>query len=344
IELRGGSSTSETLFVDLPVDFLVTELYHRNRNEPIPFLQKKSNGKLQLQILAERKSLDELLIQAKRQTGGDSGSSHNKEWQALPWIELPGNINSDQTMEILASEFVAVRLESEPSLFFGKGPSVPVLNLAKSFSDIHSNTLASSRYQLIDRDSPVAGKLTVKLNSKFSSRDIEVLGELSMSVSSRPNLVIEVPVSLRDNWQSESRINVIPCNDLDKAWLQVHLPEPTSQESETQVTTRVRFMPSADDPISDLELANRIHTLDRVLIPTHVIKPLGKDEADMNSAPNSMSARFSDDLSVEMCMLHACDVNLLDSPSWEILMESQYWIIEAKRSHSAKGNLEWQLG
>ena len=344
IELRGGSSTSETLFVNLPTDFLVTELYHRNRNEPIPFLQKKSNGKLQLQILAERKSLDELLIQAKRQTVEDTDSSRQKEWQALPWIELPSSINSDQTMEVLASEFVAIRLESEPSLFFGRGPSVPVLNLAKSFSDIYSNTLASSRYRLIDRDSPVSGKLTVKLNSKFSSRDIEVLCEFSISVSSRPSLVIEVPVSLRDRWHSESRINVIPCPDLDKAWLQVHLPEPTSLEGETQLTTLVRFMPSSDEPTIDLELANRIHTLDRVLIPTYVIKPFGNDEADNISAPNSKSARFSNGLSVEMCILHARDVNLLASPSSHVLMESQYWIIEAKGSHSAIGNLEWQLG
>ena len=345
IELLGGSFTSDTLVVELPSDFRVTDLY--NRNGPIRFLQKKSNGKLHLQVLAERKSLEvsDLWIQAKRQESVVSESNREVEWLELPWLDVPSSINSDQTMEVFASEFFALRMESVPALIFGKGPNVPVLNLAKSFSDIHSKPLAASRYHLIHRKEALAGKLMLKLNSNSSPREISVIGQFLTSVSSRPFFVLEVPTTLRDRWQSELRINVIPCPDPDKAWIQVHLPEPTSLDRENQVSTLVRFMPRSDEPLSDSELTTRVYALDRDLIPTYSIDPVVVATANNVSDSNPNPDKSTSGLSVTKCILRIRDVSLSATPTAQyVFLESQYWIEETDNSLSALGKLEWQLG
>ena len=345
IELLGGSFTSDTLVVDLPSDFLVTDLY--NRNGPIRFLQKKSSGKLHLQVLAEPKSLEvsDLWIHAKRQESNLSESARQDLWLDLPWLALPSSINSDQTMEVFASEFFALRLESEPALIFGKGPNVPVLNLAKSFSDIHSKPLAASRYHLVHRKEPLTGKLMLKLNPNFSLREISVFGQFSSSVSSRPYFVLEVPSPLRDKWQSELQINVIPCPDPDKAWLQVHLPDPTNLERENQVSTLVRFMPRSDEPVSDSELTTRIHALDSDLIPTYGIDPVVVAKANNGSGANPNSDKSTSGLSVTKCIFRIRDFDLSDAPTAQfVFLKSQYWIKEMDDSRSGMGKLEWQLG
>ncbi len=345
IELLGGSFTSDMLVVDLPSDFTVTDLY--NRNGPIRFLQKKSIGKLHLQILAERKSLEvsDLWIQAKRQASDAFERARQLEWLDLPWLALPSSINSDQTMEVFASEFYALRLESEPALIFGKGQSLPVLNLAKSFSDIHSKALAASRYHLIQRNEPLTGKLMLKLNPNSNTREITVSGQLLSSVYSRPFFVLEVPTSLRDRWHSELRINVIPCPEPDKAWLQVYLPDPTSLDRENQISTVVRFIPRSDETLSDSELTTRIHSLDRGLIPTYGIDPVVVANAKNISGANSNPDKSTSGPSAIKCIHRIRNVDLsASSTSQYVSLESQYWIEPTDESLSAIGKLEWQIG
>ncbi len=346
IELLGGNSTAEPLVVDIPDDFVVTDLY--NGSGPIRYLQRKSNGKLHLQVLADRKSLEvsNLWIQAKRQESRQAGSVANEEWFELPWIALPSTVNSDQTMEIVASENTALRLEFESAVIFGKGLNAPALNLARSYSDIQSQTLAASRYQMIHRNEPLVGSLAFKTNSSSSSREIDAVAQLSNSLSSRPFFILEVPASLKDKWQSEARISVIPCPDASKAWLQVALPEPSSL-SKTQVSTLVRFVPKFDDPTSDSELITRIRALDRERIPTQTGEALHDVKTDkaMGTQSNALSIdRATQEFAIAKCILQVLDDHFLVTPTNRFaLLESQYWI-EATESTSAKRILEWQLG
>ena len=336
IELLGGSTSSDTLVLDLPSDFHVTEL--RNRIGPIRYLQSKSNGRLHVQVLAERRIFEasDLWIQAKRQPASPTEQAIKVDWLEIPWIALPTSINADQTMEIIVSEHVVLRFESEPSLVFGKGLKVPVLNLTKSYSDLHANTLAASRYQLLQRRDPITGKITVKRNSDSLQREMEVVGELSRTATSRPYYILEVPVSLKDRWQSEMRISVIPCPDSTKAWLQIPVPEPPTLDAENQVTTLVRFIPRSEEPLNDAQLMSRIRALDRDLIPTHEI---ASTVQDANDEPSTLTPP------IIKCILRVCDTHFLDTPTARCaLLDSQYWIEEAQGPQTANRELEWRLG
>ncbi len=347
VELLGGSSTAEPLVVDMPDDFVVTDFY--NRSGPIRYLQSKSNGKLHLQVLADRKSLEisDLWIQAKRLVSNPSELMANEEWFELPWIALPSTVNSDQTMEIVASENIVFRLESESAVIFGKGLNAPALHLAKSFSDIHSVTLAASRYQMIHRKEPLVGSLTVTPNPSASAREIDAVAQLTNSVSSRPFFILEVPASLKDKWQSEARINLTPCPDSSKAWLQVSLPEPSSLEAKTQVSTLVRFVPRFDESVSDSELTTQIRALDSERIPTQRVDALTEVQSAKATGTQSNARPFDKttlQLTVAKCIFRVRDEPFfVTSTSRFVLLESQYWI-EATESTSADGALEWLLG
>ncbi len=331
-----GSSTSDSLIVDLPSDFLVTDL--RNRNGPIRYLQSKSNGKLHLQVLAERRTLEDsdLWIQANRHGTILAETAGKENWLEIPWVALPTSINSDQTMEIIASEQVAFRLESETRPVFGKGLKVPILNLARSYSDFQSNILASSRYQLLQRKDPLTGKLTVKRNVDSIQHELEVVGDFSRTTSSRPHFILEVPASLKDRWQSELRVNVVPLTDSNKAWLQIPVPEPSTLETENQVTSLIRFFPRSDEPLNDLQLMSRIHALDRDLIPTHFIDSRVQDAKDEHTTETSLVAK---------CTLRIRDPSFWETPTTRcVLLESQYWIEEKGGVQSANQELEWHVG
>ncbi len=331
-----GRSTSDTLIVDLPSDFLVTDL--RNRNGPIRYLQSKSNGKLHLQVLAERRTLEDsdLWIQATRQGTHLADTVVKENWLEFPWVALPTSVDSDQTMEIIASEHVAFRLESEPRPVFGKGLKVPILKLARPYSDLLLNTSAVSRYQLIQRKDPLIGKLTVKRNSDSLQRELEVVGELSTTTFSRPYYILEVPASLKDRWQSELRIKVVPFPDSNKAWLQIPIPEPSTLDAKNEVSNIIRFIPRSDESLSDLQLISRIHALDRNLIPTHPIDSRVQDAKDEHTTKESF---------ITTCILRIRDSNFWETPTTRcVLLESQYWIEETEGSHTANQELEWHVG
>ena len=347
IELPGSSSTAEPLVIDMPDDFVVTDFY--NRSGPIRYLQSKSDGKLHLQVLADRKSFEvsDLWIQAKGLESNQAGHLANEEWLEFPWLALPSTVNSDQTMEIAASENIVFRLESDSTVIFGKGLSSPTLNLSKSNSDIHPNTLAATRYQMAHRSEPLTGNLTLAPRSNSASREIDAVAKLSNSIFSRPFFILEVPASLKDRWQSEARINIVPCPDPSKAWLQVPLPEPLPLELKTQVTILIKFVLRFDEPASDSELMNSIRAIDIERIPTLGVTALSEVNADKAMGTQSKAKPFDEALtefSVAKCFLRVLKNSFLETPTDRFaLLESQYWI-EAKEGMIANGKLEWQLG
>ena len=349
IELLPGSSVSEPLVFQLQDDFVVTELY--NRSGPIRYLLNRSNGKLILQVLAERKSLEvsDLWIQAKRLDSEHWQKNANGKWFELPWLTLPATMNCDQTLEIVATESTAFRLESEPGWIYGKGQSTSTLNLAKSYTDIHANTLASSRYQIILRNKPLVGKLSLTQESESNPREIEVAAQFLCSVSSMPTFVMQIPSFLKDRWRSESKILAIPCPDPNHAWLQVHLPEPSTTELEKLVSTVVRFSLRPEDVSIDSDWVSRIHAVDE-RIPT-VIRdasgsvPLGKD-AETEVLSNSLKAEQSaSGLSATRSVLSILDDHFMPVLSERsVLMESQYWIQDNEDTLDAGMELDWRLG
>ena len=354
IELLPGSSVSEPLVIELQDDFVVTEL--SNRSGPIRYLLNRSNGKIQIQVLAERKSLEvsDLLLQAKRADSAHWQSDAAGKWFELPWLNLPSTVNSDQTLEIVANEITAFRLESEPGWIFGKGQNTSALNLAKSYADIHASALASSRYQVIHRDNPLVGKLSLKQVMGFNSREIELSAHFIRSVASRPSFAIEIPGSLKDRWQSESRITTIPCPDPNKAWLQVHLPEPSTNETETPVESLIRFSPRPEDWTVDSDWANRIHAVDE-RIPTLRSEaaddvPSAQGEKNLSTSSGLGNERSSSRRSATRIVLSVLDDHFMPNRSnRNILLRSQYWISEdwiedSKGTLNEARELEWTLG
>ena len=345
IELLAGSSVSEPLVIDLQEDFIVTELY--NRSGPIRYLLSRSNGKLHLQVLAERKSLEvsDLWIQAKRHDSEQWNGSAIGKWFELPWLTLPASVNPDQTLEIVASESTALRLESEPGWIFGKGQNASALNLAKSYSDIHASTLASSRYRVHHRNQTPVGKLVLKQVLESNPKEIELSAQFMYSVSTRPSFVIEIPASFKDRWQSESKITNIPCPVATSAWLQVHLPEPSMPDEDKPVAVVVRFFPRPEDLEMDSDWASRIHAIDE-RIPIYRF-----DAADEKSSKTDSSTRlskaepFASGLSVVRRALVVLDDNFMTTPAKRsVLIKSQYWIQGSKDSMNGGRQLEWRLG
>ena len=346
IELLPGSAVSEPLVFQLQDDFVVTELY--NRSGPIRYLLNRSQGKLHLQVLAERKSLEvsDLWIQAKR-----LDSEHwqnNGKWFELPWLTLPATMNCDQTLEIVASENTAFRLESEPGWIYGKGQSTSALNLAKSYTDIHATALASSRYQILLRNKPLVGKLSLTQDLESNPRELGVSAQFLYSASSRPAFVMQVPSSLKDRWQSESRISVIPCPDLNHAWLQVHLPEPSTTEMEKWVSTVIRFPLRPEDVSMDSDWVSRIRAVDE-RIPTIMREDSGniaiEKGAEFDVLSNALKAEQSVlGLSATRSVLSVLDDHYMPVLSERnVLMESQYWIQDNEDTFDASRELEWRL-
>ncbi len=348
INLRGGSSSLEPLLIDLPSDFTVTELY--NGNGPIRYLQRRSKDKLSIQVLADRKSLEVslLILQAKRQVPNRAPRfSMENGWQELPWVVISSSVNADQTLEVTASEHVALRLEEDPNVLLGRGLNIPTLNLAKSSVDIYQNTLASTRYQVACRDEPIAGQLKVSINQSSNPGEIEVLGQFAHTLFSRPNFILEVPNSLKDRLQSDARVRVIACPDPTKAWIQIALPEKSMSGEESDVSTLVRFVLKPDEPVSELELIRNIRPLDRDLI-TVLATDLLADESDSKEKTIEQSAVVDSDVAsapaIANWMIRIRDANFQATESERfVLVESEFWIEESKGGMFGQRILEWTL-
>jgi len=346
----GSSPTSEPLVVELPDDYQVTELY--NRNGPIRFLQSKGVGKIRLQILADRKFLDvsDLWIQARRQAELSEHDIDSRS-QSLPWIELPTNIQSEQSLEILATERIALNFESEQTMLYGRGLSVPIQVMQKSTTDTQSSGQTASRIKLIHRDAQLAGTLQLKLDTNASPKELVVQAQLAISVASRPFFILEVPYSYKDRWQSEARIVSVPCPDENKAWLQIHLPEPTYTGDSTQVATTIRFSLRPEDSATGLEILKQIRALDIERIPSQLIDPAM--QPDLNNrvardvviqADGEKNVARDSEPSIAMSMFQVRDDDFMPTQTKRfVLLESQYWFEKTENCVSKQRELEWQI-
>ncbi len=343
----GSSQTSEPLVLELPDDYQVTEVY--NRNGPIRFLQSRASGKIKLQILADRKFLEvsDLWIQARRQVE-TSENANQPQWRSPPWIDLPMSVPSDQMLEIQATERIALNLDSEETVLYGKGLSVPLYVMQKSTSESQANGSVATRFKVIHRELPLTGTIQLRLNA--NPKELELIAQIARSVASRPFFVLEVPYALKDRWQSEARVVPIPCPNENNAWLQVHLPEPMPTVGLPPVTAIVRF-PLRPEDSAAVDYRTRIRALDTDRIPTHLV-----DSATEHDPRNVVSSEEKPQLdsigdaspdnrpSIAMSIFHVRDENFMPTQTKRyVLLESQFWLTET-HVHSAKDNeLVWEI-
>ncbi len=348
MELRGGGASNEPLVIELPSDFALSELY--NENGPVRSLQSRVNNRLRVQVLADRKSLEAsfLILQAKRlETKRSKRFGEESLWQDLPWIALSQSINADQKLEITAAENVVLRLEADPLMLVGKGLSTPLLNFEKSSSDSSANPMPFARYQIAPRDEPISGHLTVRLNTNVSPAEIEVIGEVSHSMFSRPSFILEGPLSLKDRLPSNSKAKAIPSPDPSKTWLQVPLPETVSELDQKSITTFARFVPKSDDIAYDLELMRNIRPIDRDLVCTVETDPSNTDailqKPSVARAESDPANR--DSLPIANWMMRIRNSHFQNTPSERfVLLESEFWAAEPTEGPFLERSLEWLVG
>ena len=386
VELLGGSSITESLHVDLPPDFIVTDVY--NRTGPIRFLQRPLNGRLRLQLLADRKSLElsDMWIQAKRPAGPQADEyqpvsvlNSAVDWQEIPWLNFPASINCDSTLEIIASDQIGLRIDQTgQDVLLGKGSNQSIASLTRTANDVRSNPMIKSRYQLVRRSKQVSGNLVLStaFHEDLSANEIELRANLVHSIESRPAFVIEVPTVLKDRWQSDHRINPIPCPDSGKAWLQVILPE-TTAPTLTPCSILVQFDPPYDESVEPLELMSQVHALDLNSIATYFVVTKGKSSLPFEFHSVSTSTRdlllqqFQIDAESEILehsghgttssraksisthpmvakpRIVALHQVLAQSQSSlgtsKAILESRYWIDPESTRQSSNFELEWEL-
>jgi len=280
IELFGGGSNAETLHLDLPSNFVVTDVY--NRSGPFRFLQRTLNGKLRLQILTDRKSLEisDILIKAKRLDLATSNGAYSRsgrsevsnDWLEVPWLILPASINYDQSLDIFASEYVGLRLDPTSSeILLGKGANQSIKFMTINANELRSNITSTSRCQLVRRSKPLKGNFVLIAHRENGLRaaEVELTGSLSYSIESKPSFVLEVPSSFKDRWVSELRIVSMPCPVANRAWLQVFLPE-TISEVESGSPLSIRFVPADGDSANAFELMSQVRAVDDDTIATYL--------------------------------------------------------------------------
>jgi len=280
LELLGGVSGSDSLHVDLPSSFSVTDVF--NRNGPIRFLSEVSGNKLRIQLLSDRKSFEfgDIFIQAKRQgrdmsqqtPPGKIAIGAANAWGEIPWLELPANIGIDQSLDIVASDQLGIRFDqSGPDILVGKGVNQTLALLTKTASEPRSNAPAT-KYQVVHRVKALNGHvvLSTKPSGSFDTAEIELLGSFVRSPETKPYFALQVPFSLKDRWQCDSRVNVIPSPDSSQSWLQIYLPDNESVPNSRQ-SIQIHFFPSTDNSEELVAIASQIRPLDDHSISTFLV-------------------------------------------------------------------------
>ncbi len=149
VELLGGISDSDLLTVELPTGFRPVDV--TNRTGSVRFLQSENQGRIQLQLLAERRSLElnELMIQATRETnsyGNVSGQPLVKSGE-VPWLKLPSSIIVEQSIDLSVSDQLRVQLDSSAESILGKGGAQSVAALVQGATEPNKLSTVSSSYQ-----------------------------------------------------------------------------------------------------------------------------------------------------------------------------------------------------
>ena len=347
VELLGGNANSEPLVVEIPRDFIVAEVY--NRNGQIRFLQHDTPGSGQVQVLSDRKTLElsGLWIEAKRDRNRFAEQSLDRS-EAFPWIGLANGISSEQTMEVSASELVALHLDYASVVVVGKGVGVPILNLARSSQEIQSNTLASSRYLKIVRNKPLQGSLrwgTAK--SDGGIHGIAMVGTFSHSVASSPYFVLEVPVALKERWQTDLRMEFLACPETNKAWVQVFLPQ-TLAIQETSDSFTLFFVPESEAHGYQTEWANATRALDNDTIVTVLSEPSSGNQAEFAgiATPRDSKPPIA---RVATCLYRVLDSRPMQpntsgsSGGVEVVLATSVWMEDTGDLQGPSETLEWQV-
>ncbi|MFY7874887.1 MAG: hypothetical protein ACOVQM_05535, partial [Pirellula sp.] len=149
VELLGGISDSDLLTVELPTGFRPVDV--TNRTGSVRFLQSENQGRIQLQLLAERRSLElnELMIQATRETnsyGNVSGQPLVKSGE-VPWLKLPSSIIVEQSIDLSVSDQLRVQLDSSAESILGKGGAQSVAALVQGATEPNKLSTVSNSYQ-----------------------------------------------------------------------------------------------------------------------------------------------------------------------------------------------------
>ncbi|MEQ1826297.1 MAG: hypothetical protein ABL921_10130 [Pirellula sp.] len=372
IELVGNLS-SDLIYFDLPAEFDVVDVTHRN--ETVRFLQRAEGGKVRVQLLADRASFDvgDIKIQAKRPT------IYTKEkWRDIPWVELSPSIEFDQSLKLVASEQLALRIENHSAdLLAGRGNNQFIASLSKSSKAIPGSSMAL-RYQVVHRDVPLKGYLvaSVTQNGAYEAPEIELRGIFDRSIESKPSILIETPMGLKDRWQSDLQVNPIPCPDPSRVWLQVFFPESESI-APSRSTLAVRFFPSTENVDEMIELAGQVRllghssislflatsdSLSRALIDWQLVASETKQrllaELAIQEPMEFLEKRVASDsapivspMNVEApeIAISLCIHEVIASRSSQVsgraetILESRYWIPNSANNSVSHGLLRWSV-
>lgn len=149
VELLGGISDSDLLTVDLPAGFRPMNV--TNRTGSVRFLQSEKQGRIQLQLLAERRSLElnELMIQATRETKsyGNVASPQSVKSGEVPWLKLPSSIIVEQTIDLFVSDQLRVQLDPLTEAIQGKGGAQSVAALVQGGTEPNKLSTGNNSYQ-----------------------------------------------------------------------------------------------------------------------------------------------------------------------------------------------------
>lgn len=261
-----GSASSDTLLVEIPAEYAIQEVLDRDGS--LRFLQQSIGNKLRVQILEDRKALETGIIELQfRRVKSQQKSS----WNDIPWIELPQVSESDQSLEYVLSDRVAIRLDNAPEkVIYGKWPSQSIETLTRSSANLEQDSSIPRRYESISRAKPVHGLLAVVCENIFRSdtAEVEVRGTVSRDLRTKPFFVIEIPNFLKDHWESDLRINPIACPDPSKAWIQVSLPDTEEATNSSYFSISLDVTP--EDEVSDVfSIVSQIRAINEDTLPTY---------------------------------------------------------------------------
>lgn len=168
VELLGGISDSDLLTVELPTGFRPVDV--TNRTGSVRFLQSENQGRIQLQLLAERRSLElnELMIQATRETnsyGSVSGQPLVKSGE-VPWLKLPSSIIVEQSIDLSVSDQLRVQLDTSTESIQGKGGAQSVAALVQGATEPNKLSAVNGNYQAYWKQEVVENEISENLGTK----------------------------------------------------------------------------------------------------------------------------------------------------------------------------------
>jgi hypothetical protein len=262
----GSSANTEAFRLELQKGFVVSDVF--NRNGQIRFLQRESNGKVLVEFIADRKSLEanEFWIQSKRNVTSnatapiaESAATSAGTWQMIPWLALPSSFSTDQNIEIAASERTAIQLaDSNGSVLVGKGVNQAVANLAITALDARDQSDRASMLRIIVRNKPLLGELV--LSASPNAKEIVLQGHIKQDVESRPAFILQIPAVLKERLQSDLKLQTIPCPDSTLGWVQVMMPNRTPMQPELE-SFSIRLSLPSEAPFEAWEMLSKIRTL-----------------------------------------------------------------------------------